>query len=102
MGGAVIFNGITFRFIYKAGSALVSGDTIVQLRQHVDVKLIIGSIIFGVGWGLSGICPGPAIVNIATLDPTLLIFVLFMIISMAVTEIWLSLSDHSSRGDSRM
>ncbi|MBT3585104.1 MAG: YeeE/YedE family protein [Halobacteriovoraceae bacterium] len=65
MAGAVVFNFISFRFIFKRKPLC---DTQHQLpaNSSIDKKLVIGSIIFGIGWGLSGICPGPGIVNIIT------------------------------------
>jgi uncharacterized protein len=47
--------------------------------RNVDQKLIIGSAIFGLGWGISGICPGPAIVHLAFPDLSFLVFIATMI-----------------------
>jgi uncharacterized membrane protein YedE/YeeE len=43
-------------------------------KQKIDRSLIIGSILFGLGWGLVGICPGPAIVAVTTMQPEFLVF----------------------------
>lgn len=55
-----------------------------QKKGIVDAKLVIGSLLFGVGWGLAGLCPGPAIGNIVSLDPFVLAFLASMLLSMAI------------------
>ena len=78
MGGAVITAGPFFYFFRnKEFSAL--GDKInLPAKQNIDKKLILGSSLFGVGWGLVGLCPGPAISALATFDPITLVFLLSM------------------------
>jgi uncharacterized membrane protein YedE/YeeE len=49
-----------------------------QLKPEINYRLIIGAAIFGVGWGLAGICPGPALVNLSMASPDILWFVLAM------------------------
>ena len=49
-------------------------------NQKIDNKIIVGSALFGIGWGLVGLCPGPAIAAVATFDPIAIVF----LISMAV------------------
>ena len=44
----------------------------------VDARLVVGSVLFGVGWGLVGLCPGPALENLATLSPPVLVFIIAM------------------------
>ncbi len=46
----------------------------IPTNKTIDLRLIIGSLMFGSGWGLLGLCPGPAVVSIATLDPRVLVF----------------------------
>jgi len=64
MGGAVGVYAVLFRR---------SGFSLAQ-KTKLDAPLLIGSAIFGIGWGLGGFCPGPAIANLSTLYPQVLLF----------------------------
>jgi uncharacterized membrane protein YedE/YeeE len=57
-------------------------------KTTIDPPLIIGATLFGVGWGLSGLCPGPAIENLATLSPRLIVFVGAMALGMVLHDLW--------------
>src|SRR5215472_4852251 len=54
----------------------------------IDRSLVVGSALFGIGWGLAGLCPGPAVENLATLSPRVIIFVVAMIAGMALHDLW--------------
>ncbi len=79
MGGAVLVTLISFRFILKRSSPLFADSFHLPLSKHLDAKLIGGSALFGIGWGIAGYCPGPAIAALSsfTLNP-LLFFVFFI------------------------
>ena len=57
-------------------------------KRAIDGPLVVGSALFGVGWGLVGLCPGPAIENLATLSPPVTVFVVAMIGGMALHDAW--------------
>ena len=57
-------------------------------KTTIDAPLVIGAALFGVGWGLSGLCPGPAIENLATLSPRLIVFVVAMALGMVAHDLW--------------
>jgi uncharacterized membrane protein YedE/YeeE len=57
-------------------------------RIAIDRPLLAGAALFGAGWGLVGLCPGPAIVNLATLSPAVLLFVAAMLVGMAAHDAW--------------
>lgn len=59
-----------------------------SLEEAIDRRLILGSALFGVGWGIAGFCPGPALVSIVTLDGKVLAFAAAMIITIALTRVW--------------
>jgi len=54
----------------------------------IDRPLIAGSVLFGVGWGLVGLCPGPAIENLTTLSPGVITFVIAMAVGMIAFHLW--------------
>jgi uncharacterized protein len=57
-------------------------------KTTIDARLVIGATLFGLGWGLSGLCPGPAIENLATLSPRLIVFVIAMALGMVAHDAW--------------
>ena len=81
LGGAVGFNLVTFRFIQKKKS-FIGKDLCLPVAKSVDKKIIIGSVLFGVGWGLVGVCPGPALVNFVTLKTEVLILMAAILVGM--------------------
>ena len=62
----------------------------MQLPQarHIDRRLVFGSLAFGAGWGIAGLCPGPAIVSLVAGEPKAVVFVLAMLAGMGAFE-WL-------------
>lgn len=64
MGGALFVTIISFRFIFKQNKPLCASQFSVPTKKEVDLKLLIGSAVFGVGWGLSGFCPAPAVASL--------------------------------------
>jgi len=66
MGGAVLLNVITFTAIISRGRTLFNGSLEIPRRNDITTHLLVGSALFGVGWGLSGVCPGPALLSLPT------------------------------------
>lgn len=62
MGGAVLVTLVSFRFILRQPSPVLSPRFFVPTRRDIDARLIGGSALFGAGWGLGGFCPGPGVV----------------------------------------
>jgi uncharacterized protein len=57
-------------------------------KSEIDLPLVAGAALFGVGWGLVGLCPGPALESLATLSPGVIVFVVAMAAGMVVHEVW--------------
>jgi uncharacterized membrane protein YedE/YeeE len=67
---------------------LLAGAAAWPTRRDIDKPLLAGAALFGTGWGLVGLCPGPAIVNLATASPTVIQFVAAMIGGMLAHDFW--------------
>jgi len=81
MLGAVGINLILFPLILRSKPKL--GDIFhLPTKKDIDLKLLLGSTCFGIGWGIAGICPGPGLVNLSRGDAKSLIFVTMMIVGM--------------------
>ena len=74
LGGAVGVTLISFRFILRLGKPLLAERFVITRETHIDRPMILGAILFGIGWGISGYCPGPAIALIAAPNWELLAF----------------------------
>ena len=61
MGGAVLVTLISFRFVLRRPHPIFSSKFYLPTRSDIDRPLLIGAGLFGIGWGLAGYCPGPAI-----------------------------------------
>lgn len=79
LGGAVIVATVAFRFILQRKAPLLAPSFDVPTTKGVDRKLIVGALIFGVGWGIAGYCPGPAIALLAAPDTEALYFLPAMV-----------------------
>jgi uncharacterized membrane protein YedE/YeeE len=75
LGGAVGVTAIAFRFVLRRPAPLFEQSFQVPTAQDIDRRLVAGAVIFGVGWGISGYCPGPGIALIAAPSWETLVFV---------------------------
>jgi len=66
-------------------------------KKDIDQPLLLGALLFGVGWGLVGLCPGPAVANLATLSLPVAIFVIAMALGMLVHDFWFARAAETSR-----
>ena len=78
MIGALIISTPIFHLFKNNKKPLFSSSFLIPTNKKIDKKLIIGSILFGAGWGLVGLCPGPAITSIALINISSIIFVISM------------------------
>jgi uncharacterized membrane protein YedE/YeeE len=86
MGGAVLVGLVAF-YLAKKRTQSFFGDALqIPTRRDIDQRLVIGSLLFGLGWGIAGFCPGPALVALGTGHAKALAFVLAMLVGMAACE----------------
>lgn len=87
MGGAILVALFAFRFAKKRTTNFLGGIMRMPTSDGIDKRLVIGSLLFGLGWGMAGFCPGPAITSMGTGNPKAILFVLAMIAGMAIFEL---------------
>mgnify|MGYP006163237947 FL=1 len=78
MGGAIFITAPFFYLLKNRNKSLLELDINLPQKKDLDKKLIIGSSLFGIGWGLVGLCPGPAVSSLALFEPITLIFLVAM------------------------
>lgn len=76
MGGAVMTTLLSFRFILKRSKPLLDEQFHLPQLSDVDIKLVSGAVLFGIGWGMAGYCPGPAIAALSSLTSNPIVFFL--------------------------
>ena len=86
LGGAVSVGLLVFPFAIKRQQSLLGEVMHLPTSTQIDRRLIIGSITFGVGWGLAGYCPGPALASLAYGGLKPLLFVIAMLVGMGLFE----------------
>ncbi|MGI9483772.1 MAG: DUF6691 family protein [Hyphomicrobiales bacterium] len=82
MGGAVLVAFVGFRLLREKPRPVFSERFQWPTATDIDGRLLSGAAIFGVGWGLGGFCPGPAITGIGLMRPGTIVFVIAMLIGM--------------------
>ena len=87
MGGAIAVGFFAFTLAKKRTTNFLGGMLRLPTNAQIDKPLIIGSLLFGAGWGLAGFCPGPAMVSMADGQPKALVFVLSMLVGMLGFEL---------------
>lgn len=83
MGGAIAVHFIALRFIFKMKKPVFAESFSLPTRKDLDPRLLGGAALFGVGWGLGGFCPGPALASISTFATPVLVVVGAMLVGMA-------------------
>jgi len=86
MIGALIVSTPVFHLFKNKKKPLFSSNFLISPNREVDKKLIIGSVFFGAGWGLIGLCPGPAIASLALLNMNSVFFVNSMFVGFFIAS----------------
>ncbi|MEP6939056.1 MAG: YeeE/YedE family protein [Rudaea sp.] len=86
MAGAVAVSAIGYRLVLARSRPWLAPTFHLPTARDLDRRLVAGAAIFGVGWGLAGYCPGPAIVSAAAGDPGVLLLLACMVLGWGVAE----------------
>lgn len=87
MGGAILVGVFAFWAARRRAQTFLGGALQMPTRRDIDRRLVIGSLVFGAGWGLAGFCPGPGLVSMAAGEPKALAFVAAMVVGMFIFEL---------------
>ena len=95
MGGAILVGLVAFAVAKTRTQNLLGGAMHLPTSRDIDRRLVVGSLIFGAGWGLAGFCPGPGLVAMGAGEPKAALFVAAMVGGMLLFEAL----DHRARRD---
>ena len=84
MGGGIMVNAIGYYFVLKRDKPIYAEKFTLPRTTNIDKNLLIGSTIFGIGWGLAGLCPGPVISNVLLQPQDAIIFLIIMVLGLSV------------------
>ena len=86
MGGAVVVTFLGYRFAFTRPQPVLAEQFSLPTAKEIEARVILGAGLFGIGWGLSGFCPGPAITSLPLLAKGTLVFVPAMLIGIGVAR----------------
>jgi uncharacterized membrane protein YedE/YeeE len=82
MGGAILVAAPGIYWVRKRSKPMFASKFDIPTSKTIDSKLVLGSACFGIGWGISGFCPGPAVVAVVSLQSDVLLFIGAMLVGM--------------------
>jgi uncharacterized membrane protein YedE/YeeE len=88
MTGAIAVTAVGFALAKRRGAPVFAAQSLWPTRKDIDAPLVAGTALFGIGWGLVGLCPGPALVNLAGLSVPVMVFVAAMAAGMIGQDLW--------------
>lgn len=88
MAGAVAVAAFGFALVRRRGRPLLVEKSLWPTRTDINARLMFGGGVFGIGWGLVGLCPGPALVDLAGLSFPVVAFVAAMAAGMSAYDFW--------------
>lgn len=86
MGGAVAVGVVSFAIAKRRRVSLLGEPLRLPIKREIDRRLVMGSALFGMGWGIAGFCPGPALVSLGIGNVKAILFVISMMVGMGVFE----------------
>lgn len=87
MGGAIIVGLLAFTVARKRTLSFLGFSMKVPRHSHIDKRLVIGGLLFGIGWGIAGFCPGPGLVALGAGEIKAIVFVASMVAGMGIFEL---------------
>ncbi|MEM9620938.1 MAG: YeeE/YedE family protein [Pseudomonadota bacterium] len=87
MGSALGVAAVGYNWVLRRAKPLYAEQFQLPIQRHIDGRLIAGSVLFGIGWGLSGYCPGPALISGFALDNQALLFCAALLVGAAAHEL---------------
>ena len=87
MAGAIAVGSVAFLLVKNRPRSLLGAEMKLPTASHIDRRLVVGSALFGMGWGIAGFCPGPGLVALGMGESKALVFVAAMLAGMVVFEL---------------
>lgn len=87
MGGGLVVGSVGFALLKKRQVTLLGEPLNLPVSRKIDIRLIFGSVLFGIGWGITGICPGPGLVLLGAGIPEGVIYVVSLLAGMALYSV---------------
>ncbi|MDQ6882586.1 MAG: YeeE/YedE family protein [Pseudomonadota bacterium] len=87
MAGAIGVGVVSFAFARKRTLSILGAEMMLPAARHIDRRLVGGGLLFGVGWGVAGFCPGPALVALGMGEIKAVVFVVAMLAGMGAFEL---------------
>lgn len=85
MGGGVVVTVIGYKWVLSRSAPLLEMEFSLPTRTDIDSRLISGALVFGVGWGIAGFCPGGALPALGTGNSTVVLFVVALVVGIVAT-----------------
>ncbi len=87
MAGAIAVGALAFAVARKRTVSFLDAAMKLPMSRDIDSRLVMGSVVFGLGWGVAGFCPGPGLVALGMGEVKALVFVLAMLVGMGAFEL---------------
>jgi len=88
MAGAIVVGSLGFAVARKRATSLLGLQMRIPSATQIDQRLVGGSLLFGIGWGIAGFCPGPALVALGMGEQKAVVFVIAMLVGMGLFEVF--------------
>ena len=88
MAGAIAVGAVAFAVANRRAVSFLGAEMRLPSARHIDRRLVLGSVLFGIGWGVAGFCPGPALVSLGMGEIKALVFVAAMLVGMGAFELF--------------